>query len=49
MGSLLWLEKLYEKAKHTAELIANDLLPPLKANDLKVLSETLFVLGGNIY
>jgi DNA-binding MarR family transcriptional regulator len=42
-------KKLYEEAKHTAELIANDLLPPLKANDLKVLSETLFLLGGNIY
>lgn len=41
-------KKLYEEAKPTAELIAKDLLPPLKAKDLKVLSETLFALGGDI-
>jgi len=42
-------KKLLQEAKITAELIAKDLLPSLKEKDLKVLSETLSALGGNLY
>ncbi|WP_457133525.1 MarR family winged helix-turn-helix transcriptional regulator [Mucilaginibacter sp. UYNi724] len=42
-------KKILQEAKPTAELIANDLLPALKAKDLKVLTETLSTLGGNLY
>ncbi|WP_429264763.1 MarR family winged helix-turn-helix transcriptional regulator [Mucilaginibacter sp. 3215] len=39
---------IYEEAVHTAELIACELLPPLKSKDLKVLSEALYIMGGNL-
>ncbi len=41
-------KKLYDEAKPTAELLAMELLPSLKARGLKILSETLFAIGGNI-
>ncbi|MDB5126870.1 MarR family transcriptional regulator [Mucilaginibacter sp.] len=42
-------KKIFEEARQTAELIAKELLPSVKAKDLKILSETLFALGGNAY
>jgi DNA-binding MarR family transcriptional regulator len=42
-------KKIFEEAKQTAELIAKELLPSVKAKDFKILSETLFMLGGNFY
>jgi DNA-binding MarR family transcriptional regulator len=42
-------KKIFEEAKQTAELVAKELLPTVKARDLKFLSETLFALGGNAY
>ncbi|TDW48144.1 MarR family transcriptional regulator [Flavobacterium sp. 270] len=41
-------KRIYEEAKHTAELIASELLPAGKAKNLKVLSDILFELGGDI-
>jgi DNA-binding MarR family transcriptional regulator len=42
-------KKIFEEARQTAELVAKELLPTVKARDLKFLSETLFALGGNAY
>lgn len=41
-------KKIFEEAKTTAENITKDILPAKKSKSLRVMSDLLFDLGGNI-
>ncbi|MET3038086.1 MarR family transcriptional regulator [Chryseobacterium sp. NRRL B-14859] len=41
-------KRIFEEAKATAENITKEILPSKKSKSLKIISELLFELGGNI-